>query len=141
VLLAGALSLSVANTLCAQQHAHACAAITWDDQRLACYDQAFGAPAPPTDGASGTIEKEFGAVDASPAPKKISSIQASITAVERRRGLFVVTLDNGQAWAQTEIDSRAEVRVGDTVTVRRGMLGSYLLDTSAGIAARVKRLR
>lgn len=80
-------------------------------------------------------------MDAKPAPKNISSLQASITAVERRRGLFVVTLSNGQAWAQTELDSRAEVRIGDTVTVRRAALGSYLLDTQAGIAARVKRLR
>ena len=94
---------------------------------------------PRTDGAS--IEEEFGAKAPSAERKNISSITAAVTAVERRRGLLVVTLSNDQTWAQTEMDSRAEVRVGDTVTIRRGALGSYLLDTSAGIAARVRRLR
>ena len=53
----------------------------------------------------------------------------------------MVTLDNAQVWAQSEINSQADVEIGDSVTVRRGALGSYLLVTKAGIGTRVKRVK
>ena len=65
-----------------------------------------------------------------------------MTAIELRDdGKFVATLANGQMWAQTELNSRIEVRVGDTVRIRRGALGSYLLSNDAGMATRVRRVR
>ena len=59
----------------------------------------------------------------------------------RRDGMFQVTLDNEQIWTQTELNSRIDLRVGATVTIRRGALGSYLLSNSAGISTRVRRQR
>jgi hypothetical protein len=139
-LLLAATVLCTAKALGADPPAHPCAGIQPDAERLACYDQAFGKGATPADGASGL--REFGDEARQEPQKKISRISATVASVERRReGHFVVTLDNGQVWVQSELNSRADVRVGDLVTVRRGALGSYLLDTRAGIATRVKRIR
>jgi hypothetical protein len=54
---------------------------------------------------------------------------------------MVVTLADGQVWAQLDPDTRAKLKVGDTVTIRRAALGSYLLVTPSGMATRVKRLK
>jgi hypothetical protein len=129
---------------------HQCAHVRNDTDRLACYDQAFGKPpasAPATSPAPneqfGFTEKEMvrntGQSTASAAP---DSVTAAIKSLDRRRdGKFVVTLDNTQVWAQSEINSQADVQVGDAITVRRGALGSYLLVTKAGIGTRVKRVK
>ena len=124
---------------------HPCAQVHGDTERLACYDKAFGKPAE----AAATTE-QFGFTGAqlerdSGAPEKPegpASVTAKVQAVEMRRdGKFVATLDNAQVWSQSELNSKADVQVGDAVTVRRGLLGSYLLVTKAGIATRVKRVK
>jgi hypothetical protein len=136
-LLACGLLFSFCGDLRAAGSSHPCASVTRDAERLACYDRHFGSPQEHPNGAS---SNHSGGDE--PGSDKNSSIEAAITVVERRRdGLFVVTLDNGQVWSQSELDSRAEVRVGDTVSVRRGAFGSHLLITTAGIATRVKRVR
>jgi hypothetical protein len=118
---------------------HPCAQVRDDTDRLACYDSAFGKPAKPAPAA-----EQFGR-PAKPAPAAAAapaSVTAAVTALDRLRdGKFVVTLDNSQVWSQSEINSQALVAIGDTVTVRRAALGSYLLVTKAGIATRVKRVR
>jgi len=117
-----------------------CASIVDDASRLACYDRYFGSPLTPLNGAQAGADNEKTA-DHRP-EKKVFSFTSPVTALERRRdGQFVATLENGQVWEQSEINSRAEVRVGDSITIRRGALGSYLLTTTAGIGTRVKRLR
>lgn len=40
-------------------------------------------------------------------------------------GNIVVVLDNGQVWRQTDSASLPPVRVGDAVTIQRGILGSF----------------
>lgn len=58
----------------------------------------------------------------------ISSISAVVTAVTRQpRGELVITLDNGQAWAQKRADSYFPIKPGDQVTINAGMLGSFRL--------------
>ena len=64
-----------------------------------------------------------------------------VSKVEWRNGVFVVTLDNGQVWLQSERDSRVQLAPKDAVTLRRATLGSWLLSGEQGIAARVRRLR
>lgn len=107
---------------------HPCAAIADDARRLACYDEAFGAPDSPANDAARREESSY-------------SFSAVVSGLARRGDRFVATLDNGQVWSQTETNTRIDVRVGDTVSIRRGALGSYLLSDGEGLATRVKRLR
>jgi hypothetical protein len=122
----------------AQEPAQVCAAIHDDAERLACYDRQFGSPRSPSKSASAEPGDESSRADQS---KKDFSFSATVTTIERRGDKFVVTFANEQVWAQTEVNTRIEVRVGDTVRIRRGALGSYLLSNEAGIATRVRRVR
>jgi hypothetical protein len=59
------------------------------------------------------------------APKRIS---ATVTGIEKRaRGELVVTLDNGQVWAQKEVGAFFPIKVGDAVSILAGSLGSQSL--------------
>lgn len=111
---------------------HPCTQERDDTARLACYDQAFGPPAAPKP------LPDPPPLHAQQLPEKFS---ATVTKLEWRNGLFVVTLDNDQVWIQSERDSRVLLANGDTVNFRRASLGSWLMSSNQGIAARVKRLR
>jgi hypothetical protein len=151
---------------CAEQ-SHRCASVSDDSQRLSCYDAAFGkpgrvaeAPVPPaaaripapapapaaavapaesraaTDKQSKRDAKE--AKKAAEKPAKVSSVVAALK--RTRDGRFEATLQNGEVWIQVEADSRIEISVGDTVTIRPAMLGSFLLATKSG-TTRVRRTK
>jgi hypothetical protein len=139
-----------------------CAGIDEPSKRLACYDQLAERPA--TAGAA--FPKDSAAAKASPgapasaapatsAPKesfglynaehpvaprvealtsgKVVSIGISST------GRSTVTLEGDQVW---ELDSADPVlRNGDTVSVKRGTLGSFILTTPAGRLHRAHRIR
>jgi hypothetical protein len=76
-----------------------------DTLRLACFDRA--------------------AEPQAPAPKRMS---ATVTAIDKRpRGELVVTLDNGQVWAQKSADRYFPLEVGDSVAILAGSLGSFRL--------------
>lgn len=76
-----------------------------DTLRLACFDRA--------------------AEPQGPAPKRMS---ATVTAIDKRpRGELVVTLDNGQVWAQKSADRYFPLEVGDPVEILAGSLGSFRL--------------
>lgn len=55
------------------------------------------------------------------------------------RGIF--TLDNGQVWRQVVADSEVLARQGDVVTISRGVLGSYWLQTKSKRGCKVTRVR
>lgn len=59
----------------------------------------------------------------------------------RTNGWWIVTLDNGQIWAQTEHRPKAAVAVGEPVTLRRSRIGSYILTNQHGVETRVRRER
>lgn len=59
----------------------------------------------------------------------------------RRNGRFIVTLDNGTVWSQSQNKSDVRVSIGDNITLQKASLGSYLLVTSDGVSTRVKRDR
>lgn len=142
---------------------HRCSSILDDGPRLACYDGAFGKPtrpaastgvpavpqaaAPvPTASASRVPAAVAPAAPATapakPAKAKDEPFPAKIVAVgQLPNDRFTVTLDNGQLWMQLERDVGAEVRVGDTVTLRPAMLGSWILETRSGIRTRVRLAR
>jgi hypothetical protein len=131
-----------------------------DAQRLACYDAAFGkpvhvgaasgAPAAPVAGvaATATVAATAAAPPASNGgstsgtaaalPDKFTS---SVTAVGKAAdGRLIVTLANAQQWLQQEPDTRVEIKVGDTVTLAKMLMGNYGLTTHSGYQLRVKRL-
>jgi hypothetical protein len=57
------------------------------------------------------------------------------------RGDYRVTFDDGQVWEETQHTGGPPPEAGETVTIRRGALGSYFLTrSSGGLALRVKRV-
>jgi hypothetical protein len=70
------------------------------------------------------------------------SITGTVASVGRRpAGELIVTLESGQVWTQLQVDARARIAVGDTVTIKRAALGSYLLVTAGRYATRVRRVK
>ena len=140
-----------------------------DGDRLACYDRIFrdkagsGAPGEPAVAAAGAAaasgvvaaaasnpQQDFGLTEAAkraldPEKAKIEmpeSVTDKVTAVGHRpTGELIVTLANGQVWVQIESDSRANVGVGQTVTIKKASLGSYLLIGPDKRATRVRRIK
>jgi hypothetical protein len=121
-----------------------CAALTDDARRLACYDEAMKRPGP-----APTPEQRFGLTPGQviekqhlPAPPK--DISSQVLAISRPRGLLQLTLANGQVWAAQSADQPdLSIEVGDTVTLTRGVLGSFLLTASrsGNRSMRVSRLK
>ena len=85
------------------QRIDACTREQDDARRLACFDRAA-------------------------APKAVTKrISAIVTGIEKRpRGELVITLDNGQVWAQKEA-AYFPLKVGDPVAILAGALGSFRL--------------
>jgi hypothetical protein len=123
-----------------------CAAISGPDERLACYDALASQgpasldraaqsarppvppPSPPAAAAESDTPEEFGLSPAQKAPPKTSSITARVVGFTRNKdGAVVVNLDNGQSWALDEPDPL--LASGDSVTIRRATLGSFVLTT------------
>jgi hypothetical protein len=108
--------------------------------------RATPAPAAPKDpvadfGLTEAAKQAKDPVKAAEAAAAPTSVTGKVISVRFRKfGEFVVTLDNGQVWEQIEPMASAVVRVGDTVTVRKAVLGSYTLVTVARVATKVRRV-
>jgi hypothetical protein len=152
------------------QDLKSCTTIDDDAARLACYDRLAGrtmsmtatpAPAPESAPASAavpataaaaaaTAEKDFGLT---PAAKKAlepeaagdakpEAIERAIAAVARDgQDRFVVTLDDGQVWAQNEGKSGVYPRKGENVTISRAAMGGYVLRSERFGSIRVRRVK
>lgn len=83
--------------------------------------------------------KSFGLTRHTPtAEEGPERIQAKVTRIDTDRlGNVRVSLDNGQAWTFNAPD--ALLRVGEAVTIRRGMVGSFLLTTANHHTYRAQR--
>ena len=69
-------------------------------------------------------------------------LTARVTAVNgRRKGDYRIELDNGPIWAESARTGGEPPKVGDTITLKRGVLGSYFMSSGAGLALRVKRVQ
>jgi hypothetical protein len=74
-----------------------------------------------------------------PAPGP-QSIQARVERISRNRtGSAFVALDNGQTWTYTDEDSR--LGPGDLVTIKRAMLGAFLMTTPSKRSYHVQRVQ
>lgn len=72
---------------------------------------------------------------------RLNSLTGTVTAVSRRpRGELMITLDNGQVWAEKTPQPYFPVKIGDAVTINAGALGSYRMVVS-GRSAQVTRLQ
>jgi hypothetical protein len=151
--LFGAVALSIlAHPVLAQSDSHPCAQILPPGERLACYDQAFGAPAAEAQSVA-TTEKArelfglSGKETQARLPEQmrtptVDEIEGTITRISiDGRGGRVLTLDNGQVWQITEITRRGPTAVGDVIQVRKGALGSHNLVTAAGIGLKARRVK
>ena len=136
--------------------ARSCATQSDDKARLACYD-AILRPVPsaavvpgvaaskaPEDafGYRGDVAREELDRKKSAEPPKLERLDAKVTEVSTKPlGEFIVTLDNGQVWAQKSPDKKVRLAVGDAITIKAGTLGSFMLVTESGRSTRVARVQ
>jgi len=139
----------------------ACAQIADDGARLACYDasaeglrhaQASGDLVAIDRARVQEIEREsFGfslssvasllpnrRAEEAQGPAYVDLVVAQV--LNRGDGPATFVMADGQRWAQVEAQSVQNVRVGDTIRIRRAALGSYLLTPEHGRAHRVRRV-
>jgi len=138
----------------------ACADESDDAQRLRCFDAvvanlrkappaataaaAPAAAAPVAAAPAATAEQKFGARgDIKPdRHEDLSEINATVTALGAKpHGELIVTLDNGQVWAEIATNSKIKLKSGDTVKIERGAFGSYTLVAPNGRSSKVARIR
>ena len=144
-LLAGATAAAAA------EPAHPGARIADPLQRRACYDQAYPLAPGVLDEARRQAQAAFGLERGRDVPRNPGQSQAEADpdrvqgkvarVTHGNAGQRVITLDGGQTWMTTESVSGAQMRPGDTVTLRKGLMGNYILTTQGGGVVRVKRVR
>jgi len=73
-------------------------------------------------------------------PAPIESIESTIASLQRLgTGELILKLANGQVWRQGQADSRVHLKPGDQVTIKKALLGSYML-VSGYYSFRVRRI-
>ena len=145
-----------------------CRDIENDAERLACYDRLATPeeePAPQAPTASPTNAGEEASPQASieqpeaarpglfrrvlggvklPKPKPVNVVASGkiVRVRELARGNFELELDDGQVWRENERELRTNYRVGDTVVISSGMLGTFNLDNErSGQRTKARRIR
>jgi hypothetical protein len=127
-----------------------CSSIGDNTARLACYDalathtDIVTSPAPTPVERFGRSESELLRAEAAhiPAVPALREMQAFVTESHQRGdGLWLLVLDNGQAWRQVTSSERIDAPVGSRVIIRSAHLGSYLMLDARGNSVRVHRVR
>jgi hypothetical protein len=73
---------------------------------------------------------------------KNDSITGVVTNVSQgARGVNVVTLDNGQVWAEDFSSRYFPVKIGDTITIKKRRFSGFRLVTESGKGFAIKRVR
>lgn len=130
-----------------------CRAIAEPVARLACFDRESSALA--TAGLSPsatplTPAQRFGLAPEAVAKNdagrrgepRLDALEARITGLSvGASGRVVFTLDTDQSWQQVMPDGDLLLKLGDRVTLRRALLGSYFLQAPTGRTSRVTRVR
>ena len=127
------------------KHIAACTREQDDARRLACFDRAAAPPESAAEKADfGVSGSELARSRVADDPKQDAAakrLTAKVAGIEKRaRGELVVTLDNGQVWAQQEVGAYFPLDVGDPVTILAGSLGSHRLIVGSRATA-VTRVR
>ncbi len=74
---------------------------------------------------------------------EIAEIESTVkTARTIRSGKWVITLEDGAVWLQTDTPrgSMRDPKPGDSITIKRAALGSYMAKVNGGRAFKVKRI-
>jgi hypothetical protein len=148
------------------QQVYACAEITEDAARLACFDRAVGGlRTAQSEGQFAAVDRaavqqvereafgfslpslprlafpDFGSGQRNPDQGSVEEMVMTIERVSTRGdGNAVFVMSNGQRWVQVTPERTNRVRPGGTVTIRRAMMGSFLMSVEAGGPAhRVRR--
>jgi len=102
---------------------------------------AQGIPSPATNPGGGWTKDESRRMPHR--PTELGYIVGSVLklSVHKKTGRFIVTLDNGQRWTQTENKPDVSLSVGDEVRIQKSSIGSYMLTTEEGVETRVQRDR
>ena len=75
-------------------------------------------------------------------PPQVDKLSVRIAALSYKpRGEAIVTLENSQVWEEADAESHLPLHVGDTVTIRRGVLGAFYMSSDKVLGLRVKRVR
>lgn len=145
-----ALMVGATATVAAADPSHPCAREADPVQRLACYDKAYPLAPGVLEQARQLARAAFG-LDRKEVPRNPGQsqdeadperVQGKVARVSHgNAGQRVITLDGGQTWITTEAIAGAQMRPGDTVTLRKGLMGNYILTTQGGGVVRVKRVR
>jgi hypothetical protein len=141
-----------------------CAKVSADAARLSCYDgvakglrasppaamppaaapgPAAAAPATAAPAPSGAAPaRDFGLPPVKPSPvDEVKAVKATVTATHHRsNGTLIIELDNGQRWQQLGTADMG-LQVGDSVTISRGLLGSFWLAPPSGRGSKVSRIQ
>ena len=136
-----------------------CRTVTPDAARLACYDKAAAAvQSATTSGDLVSLDRQqrraarrqafgfslpsFSFLDRGEKPGGLSHITATATSVGRNAlGLWVVHLDDGSTWEQTEsVELGRSPRAGSKVSISKGMLGSFFMTIDGEGAGRARRI-
>jgi hypothetical protein len=139
------------------ESAASCASIADNMERLACYDTFFrkGSAEQPTPPAPAKAQTPAQSTNAAPpatefggefrkqhtdGPKRLNAVVTGVTPLGR--GLYRLSLDNGQVWDTTEADWALEFHASNSVTISRMMLGNYLISRAGeGRSIPVKRVQ
>jgi hypothetical protein len=139
-----------------------CISISSVADRLACYDKLAGRVSPPMARPSAAVpaaapvaaapvpaaaptEEDFGRsrvqeAARSTSPPEIKTVTAKVAGFGRSPNLRTqITLDNGQIWEYQD-DPDPLLAIGDSVTIKHGTLGSFLLVTQTKLSHRVRRI-
>jgi hypothetical protein len=74
-------------------------------------------------------------------PEEINNMEGKIAAARQNNaGKWVIRLEDGATWAQVDTNELPNApKAGDTVTIRKASLGSYMLSLGHHIAFRARR--
>jgi hypothetical protein len=142
----------------ALQHLIDCRKLTDNTARLACFDQAAAAmDQAEAKGDIVVVDREqarkvrrqaFGFTlpsislfERGEKPEEIANMEGKIAAAGRNNaGKWVIRLEDGATWAQIDTNEVPnDPKAGDTVTIRRATMGSYMLSLGHHIAFRARR--
>ena len=163
VLAPAALSVRAAATTVSETALRVCAGIDSDADRLACYDHLAGrsvsraaatvpghsaaasAPAATAAAASAPLSAQTFGLYAAEHPKPppaaaAASLEGRVVSVgSSAGGHMTVLLEGGALWELDDADPL--LAAGETVTITRAVLGSYILHTPSHRSHRARRLR